>query len=151
MADSEYDLSQSQTQTQPQTQVAASQALHPTPPSFPTHLFGLLVSLAPPSESLAAVPELPYVERPARIELPWNDSTGKNELTVGRAPKSGLVLAGNKISAKHARIFWDEEEEVVKLEDTSTNGTWVRDSKVSSRASSGLRASLSRVRGNEHC
>ncbi|ORY91469.1 kinase-like domain-containing protein [Leucosporidium creatinivorum] len=129
MADSEYDLSQSQTQTQPQTQLAASQALHPTPPSFPTNLWGLLVSLAPPSASLAAIPQIPYVERPARIELPWND-TAKNELTVGRAPKSGLVLAGNKISAKHARIFWDEEEEVVKLEDISTNGTWVRDSKV---------------------
>lgn len=124
----EYDLSQSQTQTQPQTQLSNSQALQPTPPSFPTHLWGLLVSLAPDTTSLSTVNLPHHIDRPPSVELNWNVL----ELLVGRAPKSGLVLKGNKISVKHARIWWDVDEEVVKLEDTSTNGTWVRDTKVSS-------------------
>jgi pSer/pThr/pTyr-binding forkhead associated (FHA) protein len=70
-----------------------------------------------------------YVERPQRIELKWGVSN--NVCTVGRHPRSTILLNGKKISSNHARIWVDlAEGNVVKLEDLSTNGTYVKNQKV---------------------
>lgn len=132
-----YDLSQpipdfsqtQQTQTQPQTQPASQPS-----PVFPSNLWGVLVSCSPsPTEAeLRGVPGAgeAYVERPARVEL----ERGTNEYFVGRHPHCAVRLSSIKVSSWHARIFVDEDGDgSVKLQDTSTNGTFVRGKKVSRR------------------
>lgn len=120
--------------------------------TWPKHLWGALVSVnASPSEvdisrekeaSIAvfksggpnAVPYEAYVPRPAKIELNWN----QKEFKIGRHPKADLRLNGKKISSSHARIWVENEDGFgvggtgaeVRLEDTSTNGTVVRNQKV---------------------
>ncbi|BGP47316.1 hypothetical protein JCM10450v2_003168 [Rhodotorula kratochvilovae] len=129
------------TQTQPQTQ-QTSQA--PSQSSrFPPHLWGVLLSIsrAPDSASFssavaphsasAALPPPPApgaapLPRPERLDL----SRSQSEYTIGRYPRCDLVLNGPKISSHHARIVWDQEGGVVRLEDKSTNGTFVRNHKV---------------------
>ncbi|KAK4699362.1 ser/thr/tyr protein kinase RAD53, partial [Phenoliferia sp. Uapishka_3] len=131
--------SQQQTQTQQQTQ-PQTQPLNSQPsPSWPSNLWGLLVSTsASPTlaelsrrdkeNTPATTTDEEYIERPARVEM----VVGKWEIRVGRNPKSDLCLNGKKISSNQARIWIDEsgEEEGVRLEDTSTNGTFVRGRKV---------------------
>lgn len=126
-----YDYS-TQPQTQTQTQ-AASQL--PTAAHFPRDLWGLLLSCSPSAtqmdlalagQTVGVTDNEPFVERASRVEF----MLGQNEYTVGRFPKSDLVLNGKKISSHHARIFLDVDEEV-KLMDLSTNGTFVRGQKVS--------------------
>lgn len=82
------------------------------------------------------VPYEAYVPRPAKIELNWN----QKEFKIGRHPKADLCLKGKKISSWHARIWVETEDGMgvggngagaeVRLEDTSTNGTVVRNQKV---------------------
>ncbi|GAA5827996.1 hypothetical protein JCM3770_005536, partial [Rhodotorula araucariae] len=127
------------TQTQPQTQ-ETSQA--PSQSSrFPPHLWGVLFSVSrarndPPAglphPASAALPSprppshAAPLSRPERLDL----ARGKDAYTVGRHPRCDLVLNGPKISSHHARIFWDPDDGVVRLEDKSTNGTFVKDRKV---------------------
>lgn len=75
--------------------------------------------------------------RAAKLELvrPVSDKDEYRTYTVGRNPRSSLVLAGKKISSNHARITFESlgdgtTEGVVKLQDTSSNGTYVRGQKV---------------------
>lgn len=113
--DSQFSQNQTQTQqTQPQTQQ------HSQP--FPRGVWGVLVSCAP---QIPAGSAQDYVERPARVEL----IVGKDSYTIGRDPRSDIILAGKKISAKQARIYVLEDGGL-RLEDTSTNGTYVRGSRV---------------------
>lgn len=135
-----YDLSQAlpnfsqtqQTQTQPQTQPASQPS-----PIFPSNLWGVLVSCSPtPTEAeLAGVPGAGegWVERPARVEL----ERGTDEYFVGRHPKCAIRLNSIKVSSWHSRIFVDEADGSIKLQDTSTNGTFVRGKKVSRRETRG--------------
>lgn len=141
MADSNDMMSQSQQMTQPQTQY--SQPLqHSPPPAFPSNLWGMLVAWYPSdlgSSSLIADPnQYPGPSstnhqradssgKPARVELSWS----KLSLKVGRHPRADLVLNGAKISSWHARIWYDQDQKCVKLEDSSSNGTYVRGVKVS--------------------
>lgn len=118
-----------QTQTQPQTQTA-SQPHSATGPSFPSHLWGLLVSVSA-SSSPDVTNTVAAVQRPQRFEFTWD----KKQITVGRHPACDLRLNSAKISSDHARIWWDEEAGVVKLEDKSTNGTYVANRKVSEHGS----------------
>lgn len=126
--------SQQFTQTQPQTQ-QPSQPFGDSSTSasrFPAHLWGVLVSVARGSEHSLAATEPPQQERrrgqhrPDRLEL----ARAKAQYTVGRHPKCDIVLQGPKISSYHAKIRLDAETGVVRLEDTSTNGTFVRNRKV---------------------
>lgn len=132
---SQYHFSQTQTQTQTQTQPLSQ----PAGDYFPSNLWGLLVSTsATPTDAELARREKEnqpnaadeeYVERPGRVEMAW----GTTECKIGRHPKADVVLNGKKISSWHARIFLDPDgDDSVRLEDTSTNGTFVRGQKVRS-------------------
>ncbi|BGO90811.1 hypothetical protein NBRC10512_000126 [Rhodotorula toruloides] len=134
------------------TQTQQTQPLSQPTTRFPPNLWGILVSVGrsssesfalaqhahdqsttvrgdtttsapPPGLSTAVHTALP---RPERLEF----SRTKREYTVGRHPRCDLVLNGPKISSKHARIWLDNETGIVRLEDTSTNGTFVRNMKV---------------------
>ncbi|KAL8278358.1 hypothetical protein RQP46_009250 [Phenoliferia psychrophenolica] len=139
-------------QSQPQTQQATQQSTQPlSQPTqyFPKHLWGVLVStsVTPTADELAKLEkendpaqagaagvgaatgdDEAYVPRPARVEM----ARGTFECKIGRHPHADVVLKGKKISNWHARIFVDPtgNEEGVRLEDTSTNGTFVRGNKV---------------------
>lgn len=128
-----YDImSESQQGGLTQTQDSQAQQSSP-PPAFPSNLWGILVSYSPSDSGSVEVmggseqPTAPRIPRAARLELEWDKLAYK----VGRHPKADLVLHGAKISSFHARIFYDSEQRCVKLEDTSSNGTWVRNQKVS--------------------
>ncbi|GAA6033636.1 hypothetical protein JCM8097_004360 [Rhodosporidiobolus ruineniae] len=131
---SEFELSQF-TQTQPNTQPNTQPTQHN---GWPDHLFGILVpsgssssTSLPPSNGRAPVSEPASLSTgssgaPARrFELTRDQTT----YTVGRHPKCDLVLNGPKISSYHAKITCGQDG-VVRLADTSTNGTFVRGSKV---------------------
>ena len=75
----------------------------------------------PPPPPPAALP------RPERLEL----FKGQNSYMVGRHPKSDLRLNGPKISSTHAKIWIDTKTGIIRLENLGTNGTYVRNSKVS--------------------
>lgn len=141
MADSYDMMSQSQQMTQPQTQY--SQTLqHSPPPAFPSNLWGMLVASYPTADSSSSIPastsrsghnghhtdqSVDIAGKPARVELSWD----KLAIRVGRHPRADIVLNGAKISSWHARIYYDEDQKCVKLEDSSSNGTYVRGQKVS--------------------
>lgn len=131
------------TQTQPQTQ----QQSQPAPSAssrFPPSLWGILLSVSSSSSSSSAnhdpsappppgAPAGPSSRPTARVLLPRPDRLdlvkGREAYTVGRSPRCDLVLNGPKISSFQARIALGEDG-VVRLEDTSTNGTFVRMRKV---------------------
>jgi hypothetical protein len=119
------------TQTQA-TQAATQPISTPLGTGFPAHLWGILVSCAV-GGSLSSIPAggntVGGGDRPIVIELHRDQKV----YTVGRHPGSGVVLDGKKISGRHAKIFLSEEEDgegVVRLEDLSTNGTFVRGVKI---------------------
>ncbi|GAA5914023.1 hypothetical protein JCM8208_005922 [Rhodotorula glutinis] len=136
--------SQSQfTQTQPQTQQQSQPTggAGSTSSRFPSKLWGVLLSVGaatstattttPAPAPAAAAPLAPpppptALPRPERVDLLRAQTT----YTVGRSPRCDLVLQGPKISSFHARITLDEQEGIVRLEDSSTNGTFVRGRKV---------------------
>ncbi|GAA5861228.1 hypothetical protein JCM3774_002234 [Rhodotorula dairenensis] len=148
------DLPDSQSQSQPWTQTQTQQ----TQPSqglsqgenessrFPSGLWGILVAVtgrktassaaenevavqvqagatAGTSANTAAV----VLPRPERLEL----RQGQDQYVIGRHPKSDLRLNGPKISAEHAKIWIDRETGIIRLENLGTNGTYVRNHKVS--------------------
>ncbi|KAM0788863.1 hypothetical protein ACM66B_002948 [Microbotryomycetes sp. NB124-2] len=128
-----FDDSQQQTQTQPQTQQVASQSLQPTPPAFPPHLWGILTSVTGTGSANDTHDALDkHVispdarDRPATFEF----DRSKLEIKVGRHPKADLQLKGAKISSWHARIWLDTQANTVILEDSSSNGTFVRNVRV---------------------
>ena len=146
--------SQSQfTQTQPQTQ-QQSQPVPATSSRFPPQLWGILLSVsagtststststtaAAPAQAAAPLAPPPppppptSLPRPERVDLVRTQAT----YTVGRSPRCDLVLNGPKISSFHARVTLDDEG-VVRLEDSSTNGTFVRGRKVRFAASLSFR------------
>lgn len=97
-----YDYSQATQTQQTQTQ---STAHH-----FPSQLWGFLVSCAPSASEMDLANEQSlkgigavevFVKRPERVELRLEQM----EYTIGRLPKSDVVLNGKKVSANHARIF----------------------------------------------
>lgn len=134
------------------TQTQQTQPLSQPTTRFPPNLWGILVSVGRSSSESFALAQhahdhsatvrgdtttsapLPGLStgvhtalpRPERLEF----SRTKREYTVGRHPRCDLVLNGPKISSKHARIWLDNETGIVRLEDTSTNGTFVRNMKV---------------------
>lgn len=121
-----YESSQpSQTQTQPQTQVAA-QADGPAR-NLPSHLWGLLTGWAASSSELFQLDRGQRQLKPGRLEL----SDDKFRYQVGRHPRCELRLDGKKISSFHADIFLDQGDGQVKIRDTSTNGTTVRNTRLS--------------------
>lgn len=160
VADSDLpdSLSQSQSQSQPWTQTQTqtqqtqqSQGANGEAESrFPGHLWGILVAVTGSrtasahvdagrlaaganGASGAAVGARGGLARPERLEL----VRGRTEYTVGRHPKSDLCLNGPKISSGHARIWIEPEKGIVRLEDKGTNGTYVRNCKVSPVALTG--------------
>lgn len=140
--DSQFSQNQTQTQaTQPQTQ-----ATQPHSQQFPRGVWGVLVSCVPQSTTEISPA---FVERPARVEL----VVGKDSYSIGRDLRCDIVLAGKKISARQARIYIVEgaaedgegsqgagggEEGGIRLEDTGTNGTYVRGKKVGIRKTTNL-------------
>lgn len=96
---------------------AAAVAAGTDDPSKQTHG----AALNPPPPPPAALP------RPERLEL----FKGQNSYMVGRHPKSDLRLNGPKISSTHAKIWIDPKTGIIRLENLGTNGTYVRNSKVS--------------------
>lgn len=131
------------------TQTQQTQPFSQPTTRFPPDLWGILVSVGRSSSDSFAlaqqahdqpagargdgVPPAPHpgpstaaLPRPERLEF----SRTKREYTIGRHPRCDLVLNGPKISSKHARIWLDQETGIVRLEDTSTNGTFVRNMKV---------------------
>lgn len=133
------DFSQPTQPTQ-QTQTQQTQQEHSN--EWPAHIWGILVSLQP---STLQQPELlhhqqqqqattiitePYVSRPDRIEFNWD----KKLIKVGRHKNSDILLEGKKISSFHCEIRVELGVDgigIVKLKDLSSNGTYVRGSKVS--------------------
>jgi hypothetical protein len=93
-----YELSQTQqqyTQTQSQPSSSASEE---------EPVWGILQ----PVEAASALTRVEFQrERP--------------EYTIGRGEKNDVVVADRKVSGVHCRI-WIDEEEVVRIEDLSTNG-----------------------------
>ncbi|GAA5970663.1 hypothetical protein JCM11641_007392 [Rhodosporidiobolus odoratus] len=105
------------TQTQPATQQYNSQQSAP----LPTY-WGLLVPVAGPSSSTLVTGKPP----PPALEL----DRRKTVYLVGRHPKKcDLILPGGKVSTEHARIVLSDDG-LVRLYDTSTNGTFVGGNKV---------------------
>jgi len=131
-----YDFSQSQfTQTQPQTQPDTQPT--PSSTSFPSHLWGILLSSSGESSSTSAsatglggVGSIGELDRPTRFEFWRSTSGGKGVYTIGRHPKSDVRLNSPKVSNNHARISISSQDGLVRLEDLSTNGTFVRGVKV---------------------
>lgn len=107
-------------------------------------------ALTPPPPAAAPAAALP---RPERLEL----FKGQNSYMVGRHPKSDLRLNGPKISSTHAKIWIDPQTGIIRLENLGTNGTYVRNSKVSERPSApfffgiageeGIREGILSIRG----
>ena len=142
-----YDFSQSQfTQTQPQTQPDTQPTCSST--AFPSHLWGILLSSSGESSSTSASlsngnghgnglgGSTGDLDRPTRFEFIRGTSGGKGMYTIGRHPKSDVRLNSPKVSNNHARISISSQDGLVRLEDLSTNGTFVRGVKV--RPSSSL-------------
>lgn len=122
-----YELSQPATQTQPQTQLATQEAQSSS--NLPDGLFGLLtgwsissseLNLLDPAQRRAAS------SKPDRIELRFSQPV----VHVGRGPRCQVRLDGKKISNAHAEIWYDESDGNVRLRDNSTNGTYVRNSRI---------------------
>lgn len=70
-----------------------------------------------------------------KLVLKFGDSVlrevhvGRNEVSIGRAPNSGLVIDNPAVSNRHARVF--QENERLMLEDFgSMNGTFVNGQRV---------------------
>lgn len=123
--------------TQTQTQTQSSQADYAGANArVPVNWWAVLISSVP-TPTQAEIEEQgqqraanggdtdAYVQRPFRVELHVDSA----ECIVGRHPRSNLYLAGKKISARHARIY-REDDGTVKLEDLSSNGTFVNGVKV---------------------
>ncbi|GAA6010087.1 hypothetical protein JCM11491_005861 [Sporobolomyces phaffii] len=129
-----YDFSQSQfTQTQPQTQPDTQPQSSST--AFPSHLWGILLSSSGEASSTTANATNSNgggdtLDRPTRYELIRPSFGGKATYTIGRHPKNDLRLNSPKVSNNHARITLSERDGLVKLEDLSTNGTFVRGIKI---------------------
>jgi serine/threonine/tyrosine protein kinase RAD53 len=119
--DFSQQLTQTQ-QTQPYSQGASQQ---PATSSWPPHLFGVLLPASTTSSSSPSFTSSAPPNAARRLEL----SRDKREYTVGRHPKADLVLSGPKISSWHAVISLSEDG-LVRLQDKSSNGTWVRGSRV---------------------
>lgn len=143
-----YDFSQSQfTQTQPQTQPDTQPTCSST--AFPSHLWGILLSSSGESSSTSASlsngngngngnglgGSTGDLDRPTRFEFIRGTSGGKGMYTIGRHPKSDVRLNSPKVSNNHARISISSQDGLVRLEDLSTNGTFVRGVKVRSSSS----------------
>lgn len=67
--------------------------------------------------------------RPATLKLScrgktWNMDEGRDALAAGRDPAGDIVVAGDKVSRLHARIFLRHDKFVIA--DQSANGTYVR-------------------------
>ncbi|GAA5952414.1 hypothetical protein JCM8115_003595 [Rhodotorula mucilaginosa] len=158
LPDESQSQSQSQPWTQTQTQqTQPSQGQSQGNSSrFPSDLWGILVAVtghrtastseaAPPPHKAAAAgtdgpskqnhgaalnpppPPPAALPRPERLEL----FKGQNSYMVGRHPRSDLRLNGPKISSTHAKIWIDPKTGIIRLENLGTNGTYVRNSKVS--------------------
>ncbi|SCV70766.1 BQ2448_3528 [Microbotryum intermedium] len=143
--DSDFSYSQNtQTQTQPQTQGTQQQSQLDSSAGFPSHLWGKLhaTSSSPSSANLslngAHQNSHHCSTRVEAVELPWSQL----ELTVGRGPSCGLRLTHGKVSTKHAKLWYDVEDKNVKLMDTSTNGTFVRDRRAITTHAEGASCSL---------
>ncbi|KAK4057970.1 hypothetical protein OIO90_001189 [Microbotryomycetes sp. JL221] len=125
-----FDDSQQQTQTQPQTQQVASQTLNGSPSTFPSNLWGILTSHVAATrqqhDESSNVTGTQTQDRPLEVKL---DQT-KLAVKIGRHPRADIVLKGAKISSWHAKLWFDTNEATVKLEDTSSNGTFVRNVRV---------------------
>jgi len=122
-----YELSQPATQTQPQTQLATQEGQSGS--TLPEGLFGLLTGWSLSSSQLNALdPEtrLAAASRPDRVELRFDQPV----VHVGRGPRCELRLDGKKISNKHAIIWFDNDDGNVKIQDHSTNGTIVRNTRL---------------------
>ncbi|GAA5985592.1 hypothetical protein JCM5350_007147 [Sporobolomyces pararoseus] len=134
-----YDMSQF-TQTQAQTQ--ATQETQTSTTAFPPHLWGILISSSAETSSTTTSNPDPNnnnggvggggseLDRPSRYELIRPSFGGKSLYTIGRHPKNDLRLNSPKVSNHHARITISEQDGLVRLEDLSTNGTFVRGIKV---------------------
>ncbi|GAA5964878.1 hypothetical protein JCM3765_005809 [Sporobolomyces pararoseus] len=135
-----YDMSQF-TQTQAQTQ--ATQETQASTTAFPPHLWGILISSSAETSSTTTSNPDPNnngggrtgggateLDRPGRYELIRPSFGGKALYTIGRHPKNDLRLNSPKVSNHHARITVSEQDGLVRLEDLSTNGTFVRGIKV---------------------
>lgn len=129
-----YDFSQSQfTQTQPQTQPDTQ----PHSTAFPAHLWGILLSSSASADASTVLLDanradpVANLDRPTRFEFVRPSFGGKATYTIGRHPKNDLRLNSPKVSNSHARITISDEDGLVRLEDLSTNGTFVRGAKVS--------------------
>ncbi|SCZ99098.1 BZ3500_MvSof-1268-A1-R1_Chr7-1g09392 [Microbotryum saponariae] len=125
--DSDFSYSQNtQTQTQPQTQGTQQHSQLDSSAGFPSHLWGKLFPTSSSPSGATLSPNGAHqinhhsLGRVDVVELPWS----KLELTVGRGPSCGLRLTHGKVSTKHAKLWYDVEDNNVKLMDTSTNGTF---------------------------
>lgn len=131
MDEQDFDLSQ-QTQTQPNTQPLTQQSQSQQPSAFPPDLWGLLRSINGPlpegeqnhAPGQTAAPG--YIPRPSLLEL----KRTRQSYVIGRVPTAALRINSPKISSTHARIYYDQDEQTVKLEDSSSNGTWVNHNKA---------------------
>ncbi|GAA5927297.1 uncharacterized protein JCM15063_005857 [Sporobolomyces koalae] len=139
-----YELSQSQfTQTQPQTQPDTQPAASPA--NLSPNLWGILISsngdkssnstshYENSNQTGAGPPRVgsdSTSDRPTAVEFEWPQYGGKLTYTIGRNPKSDVRLNSPKVSNHHARITVSEHDGLVRLEDLSTNGTFVRGMKV---------------------
>jgi hypothetical protein len=134
-----YEFSQSQfTQTQPQTQ-PDTQPHQAVSTSFPPHLWGYLISstgetssnLDPNARGVGGVGG-ESLDRPSRFDFVRPAVGGKLTYAIGRHPKNDLRLNSPKVSNNHARITISDTDGLIRLEDLSTNGTYVRNIKVNS-------------------
>ncbi|GAA6063026.1 hypothetical protein JCM10212_001805 [Sporobolomyces blumeae] len=139
---SSLEFSQSQfTQTQPQTQPDTQN----DSTAFPSHLWGILLLSSGESTSTSLVQAHPREEtrpnarananqnsedRPTRVEFVRSAFGGKSLYTIGRHPRSDVRLNSIKVSSNHAKIWASPVDGLVRLEDLSTNGTFVRGVKV---------------------
>jgi adenylate cyclase len=93
----------------------------------PIELFALLKGDLSQTLSPLTITDLPVRSTSATLEIDFRERTWtldpEAELTVGRDPTNGLVIASQHVSRLHARIFHRQEKFI--LVDHSANGTYV--------------------------
>jgi len=104
-------------------------SLYTTTVKGKTEKISVYESLWHKDKGTTVVPSEEEPHQPATLKLScrgrtWSMDEGRDALAAGRDPVSDIVVAGDKVSRHHARIFLRQGKFVIA--DQSANGTYVR-------------------------
>jgi hypothetical protein len=93
----------------------------------PIELYAMLTGDLSQTLSPLTITDLPVMSASASLEITFGDKSwtldADSELTIGRDPTNGLVIASQHVSRLHARLFHRQEKFI--LVDHSANGTYL--------------------------